>query len=372
MTICDPIFSRDSNGRTRSWQFEVEGDKWRTLSGLVDGAKAVSGWTTAKPKNVGKKNATTGESQAIAEAWADHAKKLDRDYRRTVAELDDVPPSPMLAETFAKKNVPAPYPVGSQPKLDGFRCLMGAHAGFSRSYQRFASVDHILAELSEFFAEFPTAWLDGELYNHELKADFNTLSSLIRKEKPTHAERAKAASTIQYHVYDVVLPGHIEDAGYLSRRDFLAEFLPLHGAIHMVPTDICSNLDELDAAYARYTEDGYEGQMVRVLATQYEIDKRSKGLQKRKQFDTAEFKVVDIQEGNGNWAGYAKRIIVRLADGRLNEAGMRGTQLFAAQLLADRERYIGGEVTIRYFGVTPDGKLRMPVAIDFHPEGRKD
>lgn len=100
---------------------------------------------------------------------------------------------------------------------------------------------------------------------------------------------------------------------------------------------------------------------------------RSKALLKRKDFETKEFKLLRIEEGNGNWKSLAKRVVVELEDGRENEAGIRGNMPFCKELLENRAHYEGGEVTIRFMRQrTPDGKLRAPVAIDFHPEGRKD
>jgi ATP-dependent DNA ligase len=70
----------------------------------------------------------------------------------------------------------------------------------------------------------------------------------------------------------------------------------------------------LDAAYANCLEEGYEGQMVR-LDGPYE-QKRSKLLLKRKEFQDAEYDLVRVDEGLGNWAGYGKKAVLRLPDGR--------------------------------------------------------
>ena len=45
--------------------------------------------------------------------------------------------------------------------------------------------------------------LDGELYNHGLKDDFEKIISLVKKKKPTDADRAEAKELVQYHMYDV-------------------------------------------------------------------------------------------------------------------------------------------------------------------------
>ena len=83
--------------------------------------------------------------------------------------------------------------------------------------------------------------------------------------------------------------------------------------------------------YGEYTEAGYEGQMVR-QNTAYEC-KRSKNLLKRKEFITEEFEVVNVEEGNGNWSGYAKRFVLKMSNGTTFSSGIRGSQAKLKELL---------------------------------------
>ena len=66
-----------------------------------------------------------------------------------------------------------------QPKLDGVRCLFTAKGAFSRTGKQFMNLWHIEVLLESFFAANPNAVLDGELYNHELKDDFEKIISLF-------------------------------------------------------------------------------------------------------------------------------------------------------------------------------------------------
>ena len=85
------------------------------------------------------------------------------------------------------------WPLYSQPKLDGVRCLIQAECrgsswivkAYSRTGKEWKNIRHILAELRPFFQKHPDVILDGELYNHELKNDFEKIISLVRKTKPT-------------------------------------------------------------------------------------------------------------------------------------------------------------------------------------------
>ena len=361
------IYKRDTAGKIRVWSYEIHQDGYRTIAGVQGGSLVASAWTKAKPKNEGKANATTGEEQAIIEATAEETKKLKREYRRTIAELDDVEKGPMLATTYKGD---LEFPVFSQPKLDGIRALITKDGAFTRELQPHFNVGHILEELAPLFAADPGLVLDGELYNHDLKDNFNRICQLVRKQTVTAAQRADIERLVQFHVYDApsdrAFEHRVVDLGLSGLQD--------RAHIRIVPTSIARNQDALDAMNVRYTSEGYEGQMVRLTGVPYEFDTRSKSLLKRKEFDTAEFRLLRIEEGEGNWAGYAKRIAFDVGDGRECGGGIRGSQDEAKALLArwnGKGNSVPAHVTVRYFKLTPDGMPRFPVAIDFH-NGRVD
>jgi len=382
------IFSKDSKGVLRSWRYVVDGDKWAGISGQVDGAQTQSGWTHCEPKSK-----PTAEEQAVFEAEAEMKKKLDRKYRKTIEDLEkgDIFIQPMLAHSVDDYEMV--YPCYGQPKLDGFRCILSYDGdnvvATTRQGQPYVSVDHILDELRPLFAQNPDLVLDGELYNHEYKADFNTLSSLIRKDFKLDKKALKAGVTedqqrfdlkerqraaIEYHVYDIV----DSTAPFAQRLSELEHLLgpvdePYFEHAGVVETVYLGSKEGAERAYEFYLEEGYEGLMLRNIEATYQIGKRSKFLLKWKDFETKEFKIARIEEGNGNWKGCAKRIVIYLEDGRENESGTRGTMPYLKKVLEEKEIYEAGWATVRFMKQrTPDGKLRAPVTIDLHPEGRKD
>lgn len=389
--LSNPIFKKDSKGKLRSWQYEVEGAKYRTIAGLVDGKKVTSAWTTCVPKS-----RDTAEDQAVFEAQAAERHNLEREYRASVDALDEAKASgkmlfqPMLAKKPAdfKPDYLHGKTVLSQPKLDGFRCVITKDGAFTREGKKIVSADHILELFAPLFADYqwgPDVVLDGELYNHGYKADFQKLSGLLKRGPKTDEDFAKLRETVQFHWYDVYMPNDAK-AGYFKRAKSLARMFTFlmdgnpnfHPTVQCVqnsivdagdrPEDQAKRLDELNA---KYLEDGYEGQMLR-LDLPYE-NKRSSGLIKIKEFHDAEFPIVDLQEGNGNWTGAVKRVVIRLPDGTTNEASPRGTYEEMAALLADREKWIDGksQVTVRYFRLTDDGKLYLPVVTAWHLGGRE-
>lgn len=134
--------------------------------------------------------------------------------------------------------------------------------------------------------------------------------------------------------------------------------------IQMVDTQGVEHEAQFDQLHGEWLEAGYEGSMWRANA-QYE-QKRSKTLLKRKEFQDAEFEVVSIEEGVGNWAGMAKSVICRLPDGRTFGAGIKGSKERAVELLSEQHKV----VTVHYFHLTPDGVPRFPVVTKFWGDKR--
>ena len=359
------LYKRDTNGNIRQWTIEYSGPVnpgIRTVSGIKDGKLVTSGWNVSTGKNLGKKNATTAFEQAQKEAEAKWKLYLAKEYFEREEDVDKYDKfKPMLAHEYAKRHQSEGI---SQPKLDGIRCIARKDGLFSRAGKELVSVPHIAEELEDFFKDFPNVILDGELYNHELKDDFNKITSLVRKTKPTDEDFVESCFLVQYHIYDLFDPD-APDTLFLERFNLAVE---PNEVIHIVKTGVCTTQKELDAFYSEYIEQGYEGQMIR-NNTPYE-NKRSKNLLKRKEFITEEFDVISVLEGAGTWAGYAKHFELELGDGRIFKSGVRGTQEVLKELLEQKEPPTW--VTVRYFEKTPDGIPRFPVVIDWGTGERND
>jgi DNA ligase-1 len=368
----ETLYKRDTKGKVRVWEVEYgQGPRLlagtRTISGTQDGQKVTSEWNMSAPKNVGKANETTALSQAKAEAQALWDKRIEKEYFKDVDSIDSYEQfKPMLAHDYTKRHQDSGW---SQPKLDGIRCVVDKNGMWTRSGKPINSCPHIWDSLKDYMAKNPDHILDGELYNHELKADFNKIISMVRKVKSTPADIEEAKSMVQYHVYDM-FDKNVPDMKFISRVK--QAYFAKNDYVHIVATDFASTQEELDILYSDYTEQGYEGQMVR-NDTPYE-NKRSKNLLKRKEFITEEFKVIQVLEGQGNWSGYAKKFVLELADGRQFGSGVRGQQ---AQLKAlweskDSAKGLPSWATCRYFDLTPDGVPRFPVIVDYGIGERTD
>ncbi len=353
--VYDTIYKRDSAGKLRAWFMEQDGSRYRTSAGIDGGTMVTSEWTQAEATNVGRANERDPIAQATFEIEAAYEKKLTREYHRTVEATDGGAHffKPMLAHKFEEFE-----PGFAQPKLDGVRCIARADGMFSREGKPLPGAMFIHEILAPQFEANPDLILDGELYNHELRDDFNEVIRLVKKASgdATHVERVKM--TVQYHVYD--MPSH--SGSFDERSDKVNDLVAAIGSesIVDVPTWRVDTAEEYDQLHGEWLEAGYEGSMHR-LDKPYE-QKRSKTLRKRKEFQDEEFEVVRIEEGLGNWSGMAKRVVCRLPDGREFGAGIKGSMERAKELLGETHKV----VTIQFFALTPDGVPRFPVATKFH------
>jgi hypothetical protein len=116
------LYSRATTGKVLEWTIEVESNKYRTISGYIDGVKTTSEWTICEPKNVGRSNSTTAEEQAINESTAIHRKKMEKGAFENINDIDiPIYFEPMLANKWEDYKNKIVFPAYSQPKLDG--CL---------------------------------------------------------------------------------------------------------------------------------------------------------------------------------------------------------------------------------------------------------
>jgi ATP-dependent DNA ligase len=356
-TSLPTLFSRTSTGAVQEWRIETAENRFRVTSGQVDGKKVVNEWTTCIGMNVGRANETSPNEQAQLEALSKWEKKKKTGYTTCIDLVDKCITyvEPMLAKKYG--DVEFSFPIYSQPKLDGMRCICRADGMWSRTGKKIVSAPHIHEALKHLFDNDPELIFDGELFCSKYKNDFNAIISLAKQTKPSKEDLAKSEASLEYWIYD--FPSSTSNFG--KRFDELKAILPKHKAIVLVDTFLAKNQEELDAKYAEYLTDGQEGQIIRFDAA-YE-NKRSRFLLKRKTFVDAEFKILDITEGKGNRSGMFGRAECITDAGVKFEANARGNAKFYTDLFVNRKKYIGEKATVRYQNMTPDGKPRFGVIV---------
>lgn len=361
------IFSRTSHGQIQTWQIETEGNKYRTIEGLQDGALTTSAWTICEPKNVGKKNQTTGEEQAVKEAESKHKDKLGSGgYHEKVKDIDS--PKffePMTAKKWKDRWKKVVFPVYCQPKLDGMRCVTKYDGMWSRYGKPVLSAPHIRNQLNGWIEQNIKFIFDGELYAHKFKKDFDKIISLARQGKPTEDDLKQSAEHLEYWIYDCFDPNHPNDSFQERYKKLLSIIKLCHlnnikkeAKFRLVETTLCNNIEELDACYQRYLDDGMEGQMIRIPNSPYE-NKRSDNLLKRKEFIDKEFEISDILAGKGGHSDMAAKAILKMKNGETFEAGIIGSHEYCRELLKFKKNVIGKMATIVFQNYTPEGIPRF-------------
>lgn len=382
MKVCPILFKKTTTGATQVWYVEYNGAFYHTCSGQQNGKIVISEDTQCFPKNIGKANETTAEQQCELEVAALYKKKLAQgNYKESIDDIEtDNYFKPMLAKVYSDY-VPTNKMFGVgvvsvSPKLDGARMIACRDGLFSRQGKPITSVPHIAETLKPFFDEYPDLILDGELYNHDLKDDFNKIMSLIRKSKSDSLDLEESKKYIQYWIYDLY-----SEEEYSQRQIYLSELFfkfkqnNPESPLKIVKGIIVHSEEKLNELHAKCIEQGFEGSMIRIDGFPYE-NKRVNHLLKKKDFLDADYPIVRIEEGVGNRSGMAGSVVYRAPDGSEFGSGIAGGESFYRDLWEHRSEYEGGVGTVKYFQLTPKtetscGVPRFPVTIKVY-KGLRD
>ena len=276
---------------------------------------------------------------------------------------------PMLAYPVSDKPIDYENVVYMQPKLDGVRCLIQSDSygdkgiilqtvtAYSRTGKEWKNIDHILEELVPFFTKYPNVILDGELYNHKFKDDFESIISMVRKTKPTDEDRHISAQNVQFHCYDII----DTSKNYMQRRSFIAKNLPIRDSIVGVFTQLVSSEKEAKQVHKTNLANGYEGSIVRINDV-YKCG-RSWSLRKFKDFHDAEANIVGYEEGKGKRAGTLGKFLMQDDDGNQFGCppGKGHNYKDLALMLENIHQYMGQRATFTFFERTKAGSYRHPL-----------
>ena len=265
---------------------------------------------------------------------------------------------PMLAHKVGKKEVDWSAKNFIQPKLDGVRCIFTKDGAYSRTGKQFKNVAHLEEDLEDFFKKYPDTVLDGELYNHALKHDFEKIISLVRKQKPTDEDRFEAGNLVQYHVYDVITS---LNPTYETRYNMLRMNLPIYKTMTLIANTTVDSMEEAKMLHDVHLAQGYEGSMLRTNGF-YE-HKRSYNLQKFKDFHDTEATITGYEEGKGKRQGTLGKFLMTDDEGVQFGCppGKGYTYKDLANMLLNIHDYIGQRATFTYFQRTQAGSYRHPL-----------
>ena len=350
----------DAKNKKRHWSVSIiKNDDFyilEILTGLKDGKKIKTIKEIKTQKNIGKKNETSLEEQAVLEANTLIRKKEmvgyyfikkpeNYTYNKNCKEKSSTDIYPMLCEKYNPNNVF--YPSYVQPKLDGVRAIYINNQLESRSKKIFTSVEHILEELNEKIGN--NYILDGELYNHSL--DFQKIISQVSSKEYDNSD-------IEYHIFDII---DLEKP-FKERLNIMNELQNTFKFtnIKFVETVLCYDLNDMNDRINYFKK--YEGVIVRNPEGLYKPKYRSKDCLKLKQFIDEEFEIIDFTEGVGIEKGCVLWIC-KTEEEQIFTVRPMGTREERMKLFSNGKKYISKKLTVKYQEKTNKNIPRFPVGI---------
>lgn len=403
----EQLFGKDIRGKIKTWDLKVE--RYSTYSEIV----TLYGYNrlieTRRQinvgKNIGKKNQTNHYTQALAEAKSKWTKKRDIEKFYTESESDKIikpmenvdlnksekqtNPLPMLAHDFKKHKNKVIYPALVQSKLDGFRCIYNTTTGTVSTRQ--GKEYNIVKESGKLYEELQKLpkglILDGELYTNKL--NFEVLG-VLRKTKKLTKEELVNLQKIEYHIYDI-----IDTNVTFEQRNKKIQDLNLSSFEKLVYVDTyqVNNENEIKEYHTKFLEGGFEGTMVRNKNSLYKTKQRSCDLLKYKDFEDAEFEIIDYtiekdtSGADSNLIVWVVKVpICIVLDGHKSElkedeievengcltfikckVRPKGTKEerkeIYKQCVENFDQFKGRPLCVKYFEKTRDGNLRFPTTL---------
>lgn len=326
----------------RFWCIDVNNCVVTKTWGQVGGKTTSTQHEFTQGKNIGKKNETTPEQQALQHVQYCIKKYKDSGYREEGENRQDLP-KPMLASTWNGKTKLKKIYV--QPKLDGVRLIVGRVDGEMVSYSRTGKIMDfkIIKSLCNFLGE--GEFLDGEVFDPNM--NFSDITGAFRGPSENHDK-------IGYYCFDCF--NLAEPGEPFARR---LKKLESYKDIIVVPTRLIKTCD-LNQVHNLMSKD-YEGTMIRDPQGKYDFDKRSKGLMKLKDFHTSEYPIIGWDTAKDD------TVIWKCKTQTDQEFSVRpkGTVEMRRKWLENASSYVGKLLTVQYQETTTKHNVpRFPVGLE--------
>lgn len=336
-------------------------------------------------KNLGRKNATTVETQTIREATSVYDK-----YKRNNKKDSDLYP-PMLASKYNDKSglenvtlsdleLDKEYYV--EYKFDGNRAVAFYHNNkltvYSRERKFIYPHDALREELERLLRDYPGKYLDGELYLHGIP--LQKITGQVRKQNPKDV-----TIFYKFYVFDLFDP-NLPDRPYQERRTELnnmfssSSFSSIEeneeNYIQLVESKLTSSNDVVREMYMNALSQGFEGLMLKDPLGTYEYSYKnyhSKFLKKIKPSTRNEYEIVGYNLGKGKNI-YAVTLILKTEDNQEFKCTIKNTLEFKEnlyELWKDGDYFeknvVGCKVTVEYQSLSNAGLPLRGVVIEIHP-----
>jgi len=266
---------------------------------------------------------------------------------------------PMLAYPVSDKPINYDNKISMQPKLDGVRCVIqydnSQVKAYSRTGKEWKNISHILFNLKPWFQLNPKVILDGELYNHDLRDNFEKIISLVRRQTPDDIDALESADLVQFHCYDII----DETKTFEERNKFIIQNVPRNHCVHHVKTQAVATESLAKVVHQQNLDNGYEGSILRTNNTY--ACKRSHNLRKFKDFHDTEATITGWVEGKGKRIGTIGKFLAVDAEGVTFGMPVMDKFKFLQDNFKKMQGYVGKTATFTYFERTKANSYRHPL-----------
>ncbi|HXW94204.1 MAG TPA: ATP-dependent DNA ligase [Nitrososphaerales archaeon] len=284
----------------------------------------------------------------------------------------------MLAEPMATaREIAGHYQklVYAECKYDGVRAQVHKAGGTARVYSRrleeiTPSFPEVVRSVDNVKGEFI---LDGEIvpFKEGHPLPFQLLQRRLRRME--NFEEAASNAPVTYFSFDLLLLDGKETIGLpLSRRRKLLARLTKGTGVNLAESVDVRNEEEIESAFRRSRDLGYEGLVVKDPDSQYAMGKRGSGWAKLKEeLDTLDVVIVAAEYGHGKRAGVISDYTFAVKDGdMLRTIGKAYSGLTDVEIDEMTRRL--KEITIKDYGYRRDVKPEVVVEVAFDSVQRSD
>jgi hypothetical protein len=375
------LYARALNGKIKVWSIDYMYGKILIRNGYFTNSLAVH---SSSPKMA------SVDSELMSKI---NAKKKEgyKDINDIYALANSIPPNGIVTEEWLQQVLPKSnldsnynlkpmkcqkfklgkmqYPAIGQPKYNGVRAILRWESNvtgvglFTENRERavFRSklgleyhFPHITIPLTkDYFIDDETGLqvaYDGELYLHDTPLNIINSACPLINENGVIAKTSNPVvySNIQFIVFDVA----VEDLSQSNRIKLITKVDSFFNPIVSSPSRTLYSDDAVINYTLECIANGYEGCIVRNIDAEYAFGSRPMTIMKSKQFQDAEFEVIDIvSKGLEAWSDGSDVKFVLKND--INDATFDCMAMFSnterLHMLYNKSDYIGKCATVKFY-----------------------
>lgn len=376
------LYVRKATGKIQEWEiYIIENNANDVILCMQYGE--VNGKKIIKKKNITSAKAKrTLVQEAIKQAETKYNEKINKEGYTTNPNVTttSIVVRPMLANKYDPSKNNLEFPCIGEPKCDGNRGIIYKKNNEimieSRNGTQIYFFDHIREEIKDLLKDRSmTFYLDGELFTHDLT--FNIINGLCnkkpsrqnkisKKQEEKNVKDALYMKKVKYYIFDCFDTDKL-DIPMNVRKFILKKLFDNKNYQHLVliDTDTIENKNDIKIKHDEYVNNGYEGIILRNVDAPYELKKRSKHLQKYKEFEDEEFNIIGYEQDVDG--GVIWTCETNISPKSSFNVRPRGDTEYKKEMYAKADKYLGAKLIVVYQEYTDDkhGIPRFPVGKDF-------